>query len=216
MKESDPPELEVNDAIARLTRDWRRRIRIPNFLTLLEFARLLASPTFWIRRHPTGSGSGTALVIPGYSAGDVHYAPLRYWLGRLGYRAVLSGITANPGWFERIIEGLGRTVEEEFRRSGMRMTLIGHSLGGLQAHSVARRRPEMISHVVMLGAPLKFVGGSVAPSVSITSIYGASDLPFQPESREAHAKNIQVSGTHDGLAANARVYKELAELLADV
>jgi hypothetical protein len=78
---------------------------------------------------------------------------------------------------------------------------------------MARRWPQLIGHVVALGAPLMFAGAPLSASVAMTSIYTA-DLPFHPESREAHARNIQVTGSHDGLCANVRVYRLVAQLLA--
>jgi pimeloyl-ACP methyl ester carboxylesterase len=215
MTREDPWEMAVNDEIARLMRSWRRirhAMRLPQPLSLLEFAHLLASPVYWTRKVPHGDGHAV-FVIPGYGASDVNYSALRYWLGRIRYQAVPSGISGNPGWFVRVLEHLGGRVEEKFRSTGRRVTLIGHSLGGLQAHSVARRSPDLVRHVVMLGAPLMFVGGPVDASVKVTSIFTPSDLPLRPDSHESHAENFKVLGSHDGLAANVRVYELLAGAL---
>jgi hypothetical protein len=45
------------------------------------------------------------------------------------------------------------------------------------------------------------------------SIYVSTDLPYEPRARESHAENIEVRGSHGGLAVNRRVYALLAELL---
>lgn len=217
MTEELPRELAFNEAIAGNDRASRRRIRraigLPDISSLLEFARLLASPIFWARQVPQGDGH-SVLVIPGYGAGDLHYIALRSWLRRLGYTPLPSGLKANPGWTERVIEDLGRRVENGLRSSGRKVTLVGHSLGGLQAHSLARLRPHLVGRVMALGAPLKFAGGPLAPGVAIASIYTSSDLPFQPEARESHAENVQVHGSHNGLGVNARVYQLLADFLS--
>ena len=215
--EQHPRELAINEVIAGNDRASRRRLRraigLPDISSLLEFARLLASPIFWTRRMPRGDGH-SVLVVPGYGAGDLHYMALRGWLGRLGYTPLRSGMKANPGWTEQVIEDLGQRVENGRKSSARKVTMIGHSLGGLQAHSVARRWPDFVRRVVALGAPLKFAGGPLAPAVAIASIYTSSDLPFQPEARESHAENVQVRGSHNGLGVNPRVYRLLADLLA--
>jgi pimeloyl-ACP methyl ester carboxylesterase len=217
MTEEHPRELAVNELVAGNSGAPRRRLRsaigLPDISSLLEFARLLASPIFWTRRVPLGNGH-SVLVIPGYGAGDLHYIALRSWLRRLGYTALPSGMKSNPGWTERVIEDLRRRVENELRSSGRKVTLIGHSLGGLQAHSVARRWPHLVGRVVVLGAPLMFAGGPLEPAVVIASIYTSWDLPFEPAARESHAVNIHVRGSHNGLGVNARVYRLLADFLS--
>jgi pimeloyl-ACP methyl ester carboxylesterase len=210
-------ELDVNELIGandRVSiRSLRHVISLPDISVLIEFSRLLASTIFWKRRVPGGDGH-SVLVIPGYGAGDLHYIALRSWLRRLGYTPLSSGMKANPGWTEEVIEDLRRRVDNGFRSSARKLTLIGHSLGGLQAHSVARRWPHLVGRVVALGAPLKFVGGPLTPAVAIASIYTSSDLRFQPEARERHAENFQVRGTHNGLGVNPRVYRLLADSLS--
>jgi pimeloyl-ACP methyl ester carboxylesterase len=153
------------------------------------------------------------LAVPGYSAGDSDLIAIRNWLQRMGYRAVKSGLDFNPGWSEEIVEELGQRAESEFRRSGRRVTLIGHSLGGLQARSVAQRIPYAVRQLIALGAPLTFAGGTIAPSVAITSIYVSRDLPYEPRARESHAENIEVQGSHGGLVVNRRVFALVAGLL---
>jgi len=209
-----PKELRVNDLIATRTQSWRGGlIRSIEFaVAVAELARLVVSPIFWTR-EACGDGH-SVLVIPGYSAGDLQLTAIRNWIKRIGYRAVKSGLDFNPGWSEEIVEELGQRAEAEFRGSGRRVTLIGHSLGGLQAHSVAQRRPHAVRRLIMLGAPLAFAGGTIPPSVAIASIYVSTDLPSEPLARESHAENIEVKGSHGGLVVNRRAYAIVAELLS--
>ncbi|MGA9724668.1 MAG: alpha/beta fold hydrolase [Candidatus Binatus sp.] len=207
-------ELGINELIAARRRTLLSRlVRQGQYgISAIELAGLLASPVFW--RSTTRRGDGhSVLVIPGYGAGDFHLMAMRNWLQRMGYRPPKSGIDWNPGWSDEIVEELGRHVEDEFRYSGRRVTLIGHSLGGLQARSIAQRRPHAVRRLIALGAPLTFAGGTLPPSIPITSIYVSADLPHEPQARESHAENIQVRGSHGGLAVNRRVYAILANLL---
>ena len=209
-----PQELGVNDLIASRARSWRGRfVRSKEFaVAVAELAGLVASPVFWTRKQGRGDGH-SVLVIPGYSAGDLQSTPIRSWLKRIGYRSVKSGLDFNSGWSDEIVEALAQRAEAEFRGSGRRVTLIGHSLGGLQARSVARRIPHAVRRLITLGAPLAFAGGTILPSVAIASIYVSADLPFQPQARESHAENIEVRGSHGGLVVNRRVYALVADLL---
>lgn len=216
----EPRELAVNQYISEVIRSRKLRPfrsglrRSKEFaITLIELSELIFSPVF-LGRAPQGDGHGV-LIIPGYAAGDAAMAALRNWLRRIGYKPIKSGLTRNPGWSEKIVQALGDLAESEFRRSAQRITLIGHSLGGLQARSVAQGRPHAIRRVIALGAPLKFAGGAVAPTVAFNSIYTSSDIGFgfEPQASESHAQNVQVWGTHDSLVVNRRVYRLIAKLL---
>jgi len=207
-------ERGINDLIAARPQSWRGRLIRWKELAVasVELAGLVASPVFWKSKARRGDGH-SVLVIPGYSAGDIHLVTMRNWLKRMGYRPVKSGLDFNPRWSEEIVDELGRQAEDEFRRGGRPVTLIGHSLGGLQARSIAQRRPHAVRRLIMLGAPLTFAGGSISPAIAITSIYVSADLRYEPRARESHAQNIQVRGSHGGLAVNRRVYALLADLL---
>ncbi len=211
---SIPQELGINELIATRPRTLLSRlVRQSQFgISVIELAGLLSSPVFWKSNMRRGDGH-SVLVIPGYSAGDFHLVAMRNWLQRMAYRPLKSGLDSNPGWSDEIVEELGRHVEDEFRYSGRRVTLIGHSLGGLQARSIAQRRPHAVRRLITLGAPLTFAGGTLPPSIAVTSIYVPADLPYEPRARESHAENIQVRGSHGGLAVNRRVYALLANLL---
>jgi len=126
---------------------------------------------------------------------------------------VETGIAFNPGRSAEIVTEIRQRAEREFLYGGRRITVISHSLGGLRARSVARRRPHAIARLIMLGVPLTFATGLEPASVAITSIYVWMDLPYQPRARASHADNLQVKGSHDGSEVNRRVYARVAELL---
>jgi pimeloyl-ACP methyl ester carboxylesterase len=88
--------------------------------------------------------------------------PLRYWLERIGYHAFYSGIRFNADCPNLLIQQqLNETIDSAREKTGRKVHLIGHSLGGIMAHAVAGQRSKDIASVVTLGAPLK---GMVAHS----------------------------------------------------
>jgi pimeloyl-ACP methyl ester carboxylesterase len=157
------------------------------------------------------------LVLPGLYGGDRYLGPLRDWLRRMGYSPVPSGLDRNPGWSEPLVNDLGELAEAHFRRSGQRVTIIGHSMGGLQGRAVAARRTRAVRHVIALGSPLTMARGRLPDEVRITAIYSRGDRivrhPAAME-RDPRATNIEVPGSHIGLTFNPSVYRVLARILS--
>ena len=176
---------------------------------------LLADPIYWGLGVPRGDGR-PVLVLPGLFAGDGYLQPLRDWLGRNGYSPVKSGIDRNTGWSTEVIDGLAQIALAEHRRSRRRVTIIGHSMGGLQGRSVAARLPQVVRHVIALGSPLALAREPLPGSVRMTAIYSPEDrIVRHPHSlaRDARAKNVKVQGSHIGLAFNPAVYRVIARSL---
>jgi pimeloyl-ACP methyl ester carboxylesterase len=122
-------------------------------LAIREFSALLRDPVFRGRGVPHGDGR-PVLLIPGFLAGDWTMRMLHSWLGRIGYQSHLSGILLNVQHSERLLSGLARKVTEIKKETGARVSLIGHSRGGLLAKVLSQRRPEGVEQVIALGAPL--------------------------------------------------------------
>jgi pimeloyl-ACP methyl ester carboxylesterase len=180
-----------------------------------EFGALLRDPVFWGWGVPRGDGH-PVLVLPGLLAGDRYLTPMRGWLRRVGYTSVRSGLDRNPGWSEELVDELGELAEEQFKRSGRQVTIIGHSMGGVLGRSVAVRRPHAVRHVITLGSPLAMVRSRLPETVRLTSIYSRGDRIVRHPAAVAGdpgARNIEVSGSHTGLAGNPEVYRHLARLL---
>ena len=179
-----------------------------------ELGLLLADPVYWGWGVPRGDGH-PVLVLPGLLGGDDYLQPLRDWLRRIGYRPLRSGLDSNPGWSERLVRELGEIAEDAFRKDGRRVTIIGHSLGGVQGRSIAVRRPHAVRHVITLGSPIAR-GGRTAPGVRLTAIYSRADRIVRHPgavASEPEARNIEVPGSHTGLAFNPEVYRHLGRLL---
>jgi pimeloyl-ACP methyl ester carboxylesterase len=122
-------------------------------LAFRELSALLRDPVFRGRGVPRGDGR-PVLLIPGFLAGDWTMRIMDGWLKRIGYQTFLSGILLNVQHSERLISDLRRKVAQLEKQTGSRITLIGHSRGGLLAKVLSQRRPQNIEQVITLGSPL--------------------------------------------------------------
>ena len=121
---------------------------------LHQFASLLRDPVGYGVGVPPGDGR-PVLLIPGFTAGDWSLGTMARWLGRVGYRPYLSGIDLNVGCPQRTMELVGWRVEKIARESGQRVTIIGHSLGGVLGRAIAVANPANVRQVVALGSPIR-------------------------------------------------------------
>lgn len=120
---------------------------------------LHSSPVYYGLGIPRGDGSGV-VVIPGFLGTDAYLGQLHTWLGRIGYRPYFSGIGINADCPNLLIQyQLRENVEKALRDTGRRIHIIGHSLGGIIARSVASQRPDDVASVITLASPFR---GTVA------------------------------------------------------
>ena len=122
-------------------------------LAVRELTALLRDPVFRGRGVPRGDGR-PVLLVPGFLAGDWTMRVMHAWLGRIGYESHLSGIVLNVQHSERLLAGLKRTVNEIADAAGSRVSLVGHSRGGLLAKVLSQRKPDDVEQVIGLGSPL--------------------------------------------------------------
>ncbi len=121
---------------------------------LRQFASLVRDPVGYGVGVPRGDGH-PVLLIPGFTAGDWSLGTMARWLGRVGYRPYLSGIDLNVGCPRRTMELVGWRVEKIAREAGQRVTIIGHSLGGVLGRAIAAANPANVRQVVALGSPIR-------------------------------------------------------------
>jgi pimeloyl-ACP methyl ester carboxylesterase len=119
-----------------------------------QFASLARDPVGYGVGVPRGDGR-PVLLIPGFTAGDWSLGTLARWLGRIGYKPYLSGIDLNVGCPRRKVELVGWRAEKIARESGQRVTIIGHSLGGVLGRAIATVSPAVVREVVALGSPIR-------------------------------------------------------------
>ena len=129
----------------------------------VEILLLHATPVYFGLGVPQGDGSGVVL-IPGFLANDIYLMEMYAWLKRLGYRPYYSGIGMNADCPNLLIgRRLNQTIDQAREETGGKVHLIGHSLGGIIARSVAGSRAEEVASVITLGSP--FRGTAMHPRV---------------------------------------------------
>lgn len=125
---------------------------------------------------PPGDGH-PVMVLPGYGAGDSVMYVLRYYLQRWGYDARpwqlgvnftktrITAIDQVNAFREAMENRVAERIAELYAETGRKVSLIGWSLGGIYANSMADRVPDHLNHVITLGAPYGDPRGTAAWNV---------------------------------------------------
>jgi len=100
------------------------------------------------------------LLVPGFLAGDYTLAGMNRHLRRLGHRTYRSGIVANVGCMDRSTEQLEQRIEQIVERRERKVSIVGHSLGGMLARGLAARRPDLVAGIVTMGSPMLAPGAA--------------------------------------------------------
>ena len=120
-----------------------------------EILLLHATPVYYGFGVPRGDGSGV-VIIPGFLGTDLYLMELHGWLGRIGYRPYFSGIGINAECPNLLVQRhLNETMKKALAETGRRIHLIGHSLGGVIARSIAGQRPRDVASVITLASPIR-------------------------------------------------------------
>jgi pimeloyl-ACP methyl ester carboxylesterase len=120
-----------------------------------ELLLLLTSPVYFGFGVPRGDGSAV-ILLPGFLGSDHYLGQMGSWLTRIGYRPYLSGIRINAECPNLLIQHrLTETIKTALDATGKKVHLIGHSLGGVIARSIAGQRPEDVSSVITLASPFR-------------------------------------------------------------
>ncbi len=124
-----------------------------------ELLLLRATPVYYGLGVPRGDNA-PVVIIPGFLGTDVYMVELNAWLRRIGYRPYFSGIGINAECPNLLIERhLKETMDQARKETRRKVHIIGHSLGGIIARSIAHQRPEDVASVITLGSPFR---GAVA------------------------------------------------------
>jgi triacylglycerol lipase len=135
----------------------------------LDAARLVADPVLRGRGVPRGDGRSVVLV-PGFLAGDYTLAPMALWLRTIGYRPRRVGFVTNTDCSDRALSRLEDRADALTGEDGGRIAVIGHSRGAHLARALAARRPELVSHVIALGAGLSRQMPISAPTEAVVAL----------------------------------------------
>ena len=101
---------------------------------------------------PNQEGHGV-LILPGFLSHDQFNQPLIAFLNSLGY--VTSGWKngRNMGPRSDVLLRLSREIEFKFQLTQQKISIIGHSLGGVYARELARVMPDKVEQVITLASP---------------------------------------------------------------
>jgi pimeloyl-ACP methyl ester carboxylesterase len=209
-------------------------------------AAVLGAARPLLRRMPRAKDNRSVMVIPGFLGDDRGNAPLIRYLRHLGYTATgwRQGRNLGPGSFTE--EGLRAALDRLIEAGDGKVSLVGHSLGGIYAREIARSEPGSIRQVITLGSPFGrgHSTGSHAsrlynqlnpgpnprdveevlaapPPVPTTAIYTRGDGVVNwrtslQDGNHGNVHNIRVLGSHIGLNINASVWYWVARKLAEI
>jgi triacylglycerol lipase len=100
------------------------------------------------------AGLEPVLLVPGFMAGDATLSGMAAMLRRAGYRTYRSQIHVNMGCTREAADRLERRLESVAIRRGRKVSIVGHSLGGMLARGLAARRPDLVHGIVSMGSPI--------------------------------------------------------------
>ena len=99
-------------------------------------------------------GLEPVLLVPGFMAGDATLGGMAALLRSAGYRTYRSQIRVNVGCTRAAADRLERRLESIVLRRGRKVSIVGHSLGGMLARGLAARRPDLVHGIVSMGSPI--------------------------------------------------------------
>ena len=181
-----------------------------------EFAAYMAFAAPLLAGAPRGDGH-PVLVLPGLGGSDLSTRPLRWFLGRLGYRAYGWGLGRNTGLSRGTATALDQRVAGLVDDHGRSVSLVGWSLGGVYAARLAAQASHGVRSVITLGSPL--AGAPRVPAgVPMTSVYSRTDaiVPWRASvvPTRTGSENVEVRGSHLGLGHNPAVLIVVADRLS--
>jgi pimeloyl-ACP methyl ester carboxylesterase len=94
------------------------------------------------------------LLIPGFMAGDPTLRAMSSFLREQGFRTYRAQIVVNVGCTREAADRLERRLEAIATKRDRKVTIVGHSLGGMLARGLAARRPDLVEGIVSLGSPV--------------------------------------------------------------
>lgn len=122
----------------------------------IDLVRLKTSLVYYGFGLPRGDKS-PVVVVPGFLGFDLYLLELYFWLRRIGYTPYMSRIGHNAECPDILCRRLLKTVTRAHQDTGMKVHLVGHSLGGVLSRGVASQAPDKVASVITLGSPFRGV-----------------------------------------------------------
>lgn len=98
--------------------------------------------------------NGVVVTLPGFFGADGSMYMVRRYLTELGCDCYGWGQGRNMGLHDDKEDALEEYLDNiSAQHGGAQIHLVGHSLGGIYAREMAKRRPDLISQVITLGSP---------------------------------------------------------------
>lgn len=94
------------------------------------------------------------VLVPGFMAGDPTLRAMSAVLRNEGFRTYRAQIMVNVGCTRQAADRLEQRIESIAARRGRKVSIVGHSLGGMLARGLAARRPDLIEGIVSMGSPV--------------------------------------------------------------
>lgn len=94
------------------------------------------------------------LLVPGFMAGDGTLKAMSIFLRHQGFRTYKAQIHVNAGCTRLAADKLERRIEAIATKRNRKVTVVGHSLGGMLARGLASRRPDLVEGIVSMGSPV--------------------------------------------------------------
>ncbi len=120
-----------------------------------------------LKRAPQGE-SQPVIVFPGFLTGDNSTYLMRRYLGQQGFKPFPWKMGQNPGLQHAIYKRLERRVQGLYKAYGKKVSLVGWSLGGLYARTLAHRVPEVVRQVITLGSPFSLSQSTNTEDVAVS------------------------------------------------
>lgn len=121
-----------------------------------ELFDLQHSPVWYGEGVPRGDGR-LVFPIPGMFGDWLPMQPMYGWLQRIGYETSRAVVSLHPGCGAKLMPPTQMTLTAATQGRPRAVALIGHSGGGLIARALAARLGGRVSHLILLGAPLRAV-----------------------------------------------------------
>lgn len=135
-------------------------------------------------KHAPRGNQHVVMTLPGFGGGDGSMAVMRHFLQHLGYRAEPWGLGTNVinervQTLDEVLQFCQRQeaaiidkIKKLHAETGEKVSLVGWSMGGVYANSLAQTHPDLIRQVILLGAPVGDPRGTSVWNIMRTVLRG--------------------------------------------